>query len=202
MHDARLRCELRAREHRSGAMAYDPRTMFGSAKKRIATLQACLVEAEALVVSGANPSAEAIALVIEQLGPAIDDVRSNDYNVVLHDAALEAQFDRASALHAHFLEQIASKVRAARRNDDARQSPELIKKLRLRRCVQCESSAFFVREGYTFEGSPMNVKLSMVVCASCGDVRLVMPDARALAELQDDRAYVYVELPQGGTYRG
>lgn len=183
-------------------MAYDPRTMFGSAKKRIATLREWSAEAEALVVSGANPSADAIRLVTEQLGPAIDEVRANDYNDVLHDPALEAEFERARALQATLLEQITSKVRASRRKADATRAPELIKKLRLRRCVQCESSAFFVREGYTFEGSPMNVKLSMIVCATCGDVRLVMPDARALAELQDDRAYVYVELPQGGTYRG
>jgi len=183
-------------------MAYDPAAMFGSAKKRIAAMQQCLIEAEALVAPGANPSAEAISLVTERLGPAIDKVRSNDYNVVVHDPALEAQFDRATALQELLLEQIASKVRAARRSADAKQSPVLLEKLRLRRCVQCESTGFFVREGYTFEGSPTNVKLTMVVCATCGDVRLVMPDRWALAALQDDRAYVYVELPQGATYRG
>jgi predicted transglutaminase-like cysteine proteinase len=41
----------------------------------------------------------------------------------------------------------------------------------------------------------------LVVCAGCGDVRLVVPDAKALDALQDDRAYVFVELPQSGPFR-
>ncbi|MFO0562646.1 MAG: hypothetical protein U0269_31805 [Polyangiales bacterium] len=175
--------------------------MFGSSKKRFASLRQWLSAAESLNGDGRDPNADAIRAITEQLGPAIDDVRANDYNEVLHDPELEAVFDRASQLQAQLLAQIESKVRAARRKDDARQAPVLIQKLRLRRCVQCEGTSFFVRENFWFEGSTVNVQLSMVVCAGCGDVRLVVPDAKALDALKDDHAYVFVELPQSGPFR-
>jgi hypothetical protein len=176
--------------------------MFGSTKRRFAALREWLSAAEALLASKAGPSADEMRAIEAHLGRAIDAVNAKNYKDVLQDAALEALFDRAIEVRAQLVAQIESKDRADRRKDDAKLAPVLIQKLRLRRCVQCEGTSFFVRKKFRFKGDMVtNVTFSIVVCAGCGDVRLVVPDAKSLDELQDDPEYVFVELPQSGPFR-
>lgn len=176
--------------------------MFGSARKRFEALRETLTDTRAIVADSATPDQSLYRDLATRLSEAIDAVIEHDLETVYADPAQEAVFDEAKALRAWLTEQEKTAARRERRAEDASRARVLIGRLHLQRCRTCDGRSFYVREDVRFETQGAGVECAVVVCASCGELRLRMKSPEALAALADDRDFRYVELQDAGPFRG
>lgn len=176
--------------------------MFGFSKKRFAALRAQVERGSKLVANEGETAERAFRAMADSLSAAIDAVHNNDINEVYAADENEQLYNDAKRLHDALLERVKRAQRAQKRLDDQRASAALLKRFRLKRCPLCSGSAFFVREKLQFETYGPLLDVALIVCAGCGDARMSMVDDLSIDRLQDDRNYVYVELPEGGPFRG
>lgn len=176
--------------------------MFGFGKKRFDALREALHDTRAIVAESTTPGRALYHELATTLREALHAVVEHDLEAVYADPAQEAVLEEARTLLAWLEEQEKGAARRERRVEDAGQSRAVVARLHLQRCRACDSRAFYVRENVRFETQGAGVEAAVVVCASCGELRLRMKSPEALAALADDRDFRYVELPDAGPFRG
>ncbi|MDP3276844.1 MAG: hypothetical protein Q8Q09_16710 [Deltaproteobacteria bacterium] len=176
--------------------------MFGSSKRRRDALLEAVTTAEQMMQTQQTLPVDALQLLAHDLTSAMDAVWDNDRSAVLSSADGQALYDRAETLMAAVKSQQTRRIVEERQAQNAVRAKELANKLRITRCSVCSGGSFMVREEVRVDSWHGQVKLSMVVCTTCGDVRLRVPSPEDLAHLMRDENNCPVSLPDGGPFRG
>lgn len=177
--------------------------MFGFARKRLDAMRAARAEAQTM---GARAEAEGGPLDPDCIGvlrQAVAEVVDHDLDEVFGDPAVEEDFTAAKKLLESLESTEREHARRARRAKEAAEAPALVERLGLSRCARCGGGAMYVRDDVSVEiRNGANLDVAVVVCASCGDVRMTMRRRQDVERLADDAHYTRVELPTPPPFRG
>lgn len=177
--------------------------MFGFAKKRQDALRSAIDETQTLLDQNPSPSLPALESFAHDLRLAYDAVLENDRESTYSDPTTSVLVERAAALLEELDKRVKQRSRELRFTSDAQESAELVSRLRLRRCRECDGAVFFVHEHSRVQTQSGEVRTAVIVCAQCGEVRFKTRDAKVLAALADQREFRRVTLPGGdGPFRG
>jgi hypothetical protein len=179
--------------------------MFGSAKRtqqRIDQLRNELASVQFFLTQPEPDNSSAYRLYLSDLTRVLDEM-SDDPGLITHDE-FSALVEEGQRLLAQLTARHATKRRNEKVAADYHKAKQVLREHSdLRPCSVCHGRQLLVRERAIIEAWGGDLDALVIVCLSCGDIRLRAKSKQQLAELALSEAYCHVELadPESGPYR-
>ena len=147
----------------------------------------------------------ALGVAADHLRACLEVVLERHADALRTDAALQALVVRARSVHTRVRSvtraEPASSADAGRKPLSPEQSRAVIDRHRLRRCRECDGDVLLVRDDVVLGAYGESLRVVVVACGRCGDVRLRMLDGEALARALVDGTWQVVTMPGSGPFR-